>query len=99
MPRAESDEERVTEAACLRDTWGYLTTVSRVTWCAHLATLCRFDRKVQGMVKTRPLIPCERRLGKMEIREFQEVTFWARFGNRDYGRPYAHILVTLCRFD
>ena len=67
--------------------------------CAHLSTLRRFDNKVQGTVKTGQLIPCERRLRKMEILEFQEVTFEARFGNRDYGRPFKDILVTLGRFD
>ena len=35
----------------------------------------------------------------MEILEFQEVTFEARFGYRDYGRPYLIILVTLRGFD
>ena len=45
------------------------------------------------------LIPCERRLAKTEISENEEVTFRARFENRDYDRPYRHILVTLRRFD
>ena len=35
----------------------------------------------------------------MEILKYQEVTFEARFGNRDYGRPYGTFLVTLGRFD
>ena len=51
------------------------------------------------MVKYDPLIPCERRLGEMEIPEIQEVTSEARFGNRDYDRPYTTILVTLRGFD
>ena len=83
----------------LRTSWGYLTTTSRVTWCAHLATLSRFDNKVLGMVKTRPLIPWERRLAKTEISEIQEVNFGGRFGNRDYARPFGDILVTLRGFD
>ena len=64
-----------------------------------LVTLRRFDIKVGPMVKKRPLIPCERRLAKVEILENQEVTFGGRFGNRDYGRPYDTILVTLRGFD
>ena len=55
----------------------------RVTRRAHLATLRRFDTKVDLQVKKRPLIPWERRLREMEIQEFQEVTSGARFGNRD----------------
>ena len=51
------------------------------------------------MVKIRPLIPWERRLRKTEIPENQEVNSEGRFGNRDYERPYGHILVTLRRFD
>ena len=64
-----------------------------------LATLHHFDSKVHPRVKMGPLIPCERRLRKMEILEFQEVTFDTRFENRDYDRPHGHILVTLRRFD
>ena len=41
--------------------------------CAQLATLRHFDNKLPGEVKIGPLIPCERRLGEMEISEFQEV--------------------------
>ena len=67
--------------------------------CAYLVTLHRFDIKVRLRPKMGPLIPCERRLQEMEISEIQEVTFEARFGNRDYGRPYGHILVTLRGFD
>ena len=64
-----------------------------------LATLRRFDNKVRGMVNYSPLIPCERRLAEMDFPEFQEVTFWTHFGNRDYGRPHGTISVTLGRFD
>ena len=63
-----------------------------------LATLHHFDHNVRPMVKMASLIPCERRLAKMEIPEMQEVTFGARFGNREHGRPFRHILVTLRRF-
>ena len=79
--------------------WGYLATTSRARVGVHLATLRRFDHKVARQVKTGPLIPCERRLSKMEISEFQEVTFERRFGNRDYDRPYRHKMVTLRGFD
>ena len=51
------------------------------------------------MVKMALIIPCERRLGQMEISEIQEVTFRGRFGNREYDRPYYTFLVTLSRFD
>ena len=71
----------------------------RVTKRAHPATLRHFDHKVQLPVKYGPLIPCERRLAILEISEYQEVTFEARFGYRDYERPYGDISVTLCRFD
>ena len=64
-----------------------------------LSTLRHFDNKVQGMGDYDPLIPCERRLANMEISEFQELTFEARFGNRDKWRPFRHILVTLRGFD
>ena len=64
-----------------------------------LATLRHFDHKHRLKGQNGPLIPCERRLPDMEISEFQELTFGAHFGNRDYGRPYGDILVTLCRFD
>ena len=64
-----------------------------------LVTLRHFDNKLVGTVNYGPLIPCERRLSKTEIWEFQELTFEARFENRDYGRPFTHISVTLCRFD
>ena len=69
------------------------------TWCAHLATLRRFDSFHGQTVKKGPLIPCERRLWKLEISENQEVNYGGRFGNRDYGRPFRHILVTLRAFD
>ena len=84
-----------TEAACCVDPWGYLT-VPRVY---HLSTLRRFDTKLGSMGEIGPLIPCERRLAETEIQEFQEVTFRARFGNREYDRPYGRILVTLRRFN
>ena len=64
-----------------------------------LATLRHFDTFQPGTVGKGPLIPWERRLAKIEIWEFQEVNSEGRFGNRDYGRPYGHILVTLRRFD
>ena len=38
-------------------------------------------------------------MAKTEIWENQEVTFEARFGNRDYARPFSDILVTLPGFD
>ena len=60
--------------------WRPFRVMSR---CAHLSTLRHFDTKLVPGSKTGPLIPCERRLGKMEISEIQEVTFDARFGNRD----------------
>ena len=95
LHRAEHDEEWdhnvVTGVSC--DPFAY------VTWCAHLATLPRFDDKVLGMVNNGPLIPCERRLEKSEIQENQEVTSRGRFENRDYGRPFRCISVTLRRFD
>ena len=78
---------------------GVLTTTSRVRGGAHLVTLRHSDNKLGSRVKMDPLIPCERRLAEMEIQEFQEVTFEARFGNRDYERPYGDILVTLRGFD
>ena len=64
-----------------------------------LSTLRHFDTFVGPPVKKGPLIPCERRLTKMEISENQEVNSGPRFGNRDYGRPFGHFLVTLGRFD
>ena len=67
--------------------------------CVHLATLRHFDHFSCSGPKMGPLIPCERRLQKTEIQEIQEVTSEARFGIRDYGRPFGHILVTLCGFD
>ena len=69
------------------------------TSVSTLATLRRFDTKVSFRPQNDPLIPCERRLAKPEISEFQEVTFEARFGIRDYDRPFVEFLVTLCRFD
>ena len=78
---------------------GYLATLSRVSRCAHLATLRRFDSKRAPKAKIGPLIPCERRLRELEIPEYQEVTFGGRFENRDYGRPYGHFSVTLSPFD
>ena len=64
-----------------------------------LVTLRHFDNKLASRVKMALLIPCERRLAKTEIPVFQEVTFGRRFGNRDYGRPFRHILMTLRGFD
>ena len=66
---------------------------------AHLGDTSSFDTKVQGMVQNGPIIPCERRLRKTEISEFEEVNSETRFGNRDYERPYRHISVTLRGFD
>ena len=86
-------------AACCGDPWGYLTYTSRTTRGAHLATLHHFDNKHGSMVKYGPLIPCQRRLRKMEISEFQEVNSQARFGYRDYDRPFQDFKVTLRRFD
>ena len=63
------------------------------------ATLRHFDSKVMGWVKIGPIIPCERRLANTEFSESQEVTFGARFGYRDYGRPFSYFSVTLCCFD
>ena len=97
--RAESDEELTTEASLLAWSRGYLTTTSRATGGVHLATLRHFDHLVQYMVKNDPLIPCERRLPGMEIWENQELTFQARFGNRDYDRPFRQNSMTLGRFD
>ena len=72
----------------------------RVTSVVYIrATLRHFERKVRPWVKMASLIPCERRLAKMEISLFQELTFGARFGNRDYGRPFTHFSVTLRCFD
>ena len=45
-----------------------------------LSTLHHFDNKVDPRPKKGPLIPWERRLARMEIQEFQEVTFETRFG-------------------
>ena len=79
--------------------WGYLTTLSRDQGCAHSATLRHFDHNVTCMVKYDPLIPCERRLAKLEIPEIQEVTFETRFEYRDYDRPFHAFSMTLGRFD
>ena len=62
-----------------------------------LATLRHFDSKVHGSGQIGPLIPCERRLANTEFSEFQELTFEARFENRDYDRPFETFLVTLSR--
>ena len=85
--------------ACSRGPWGYLTTTSRTTRGVHLATLRHFDKKVRGMVEIGPLIPCERRLRILEFSEFQEPTSGARFGNRDYDRPFREKAVTISGFD
>ena len=72
----------------------------RVTLRVHIwATLRHFDIKHGRDALLGPLIPCERRLAKPEIWEFQEVISGARFENRDYGRPFRGFSVTLCRFD
>ena len=75
------DEELVTGASLSRVTsGGYLGDPFACTYgCAHLVTLRRFDSKHQPMGQNGPLIPCERRLAKMEIWEFQEVTSRGRF--------------------
>ena len=62
-------------------------------------TLRHFDTFYGLGPKMGPLIPCERRLAEIKISEFQEVTFGARFDNRDYDRPFHDISVTLSRFD
>ena len=71
----------------------------RVPVGVHLVTLRRFDSEVPLDGQNSPLIPCERRHAETEISEFQEVTFGPRFGNREYDRPYRHILATLHGFD
>ena len=63
------------------------------------STLRHFDNKHGREAYLGPLIPCERRLAKMEILENQEVTLRTRFEYRDYGRPFTNFLVTLGRFD
>ena len=68
--------------------WGYLALISRDISGVHLVTLRHFDHKVRPMVKIGPLIPTQRRLAEMEISEYQEVNFGARFGIRDYDRPF-----------
>ena len=73
-----SDEE-VRSGQLADADWGYLTVPCPTTSRAHLVTLRHFDTKVDPGLKTGPLIPCERRLAKTEIQEFQEVTFGARF--------------------
>ena len=81
-------------------TVGVSATPSRVTSAVyHLSTLRHFDNKVHDQAKTDPLIPCERRLRKTEISEFQEVTFESGFGYRDYDRPFTTFLVILSGFD
>ena len=37
----------------------------------YLVTLCRFDHNIGLRSKTGPFIPCERRLGELEILEIQ----------------------------
>ena len=94
------DEERSPRSSLSAgDRGGIWVTVSRVPGCAHLSTLRHFDSLPPSMVNYDPLIPCERRLEKSEILEFQEVISGGRFGNRDYGRPFQTFLVTLRRFD
>ena len=87
------------EAACCRDMWGYLRPFRGMLHVYIQATLRHFDHKVRPRVKIGPLIPCERRLALMEISEFQELTSWTRFVNRDYDRPFRVFSVTLRGFD
>ena len=93
------DEEDPQKRAGSRGSGGIWTTLSRDIGVYIRATLRHFEHKVRGKPKTGPLIPCERRLPRMEISVFQELTFRARFGYRDYGRPFEHFLVTLPCFD
>ena len=79
--------------------WGYLRPFRVLTMVCTLSTLRHSDTKLGSMGQNGPLIPCERRLAKTEFQENQEVTFGARFENRDYARPFGDILVTLRRFD
>ena len=55
------------QGSLLRMSWGYLTVHFACTRRAHSVTLRRSDNKVHGMVINGPLIPCERRLRKLEI--------------------------------
>ena len=71
----------------------------RVRGVYILATLRHFDINLGVAVKKGPLIPWQRRLAILEISEFQEVTFRARFENREYDRPFGHFLVTLRGFN
>ena len=79
--------------------WRPFRVTSVGTVVCTSATLHHFDTKVGPKVKIGPLIPWERRLARMEISVFQEVTYGPVFGNRDYGRPFRRKLVTLRRFD
>ena len=89
----------VTGAACCVTTWGYLATISRDIGGVHIGDTSSFDNKVCLTVKTGPLIPCERRLAKLEISENQEATFRAVLANRDYDRPFDTFWSTLRHFD
>ena len=82
-PRLGQMRSHVPGAACCGTWWGYLTVHFAVPGVHILATLRRFDSKLPTMGQNGPLIPWERRLTEMEIPENQEVTFAARFGNRD----------------
>ena len=78
--RAEHDEERCHKSSLLRDIVGVSCDhFAHETVVCTLSTLRHFDSLVPGMVNYGPLIPWERRLAKMEISEFQEVTFGPRF--------------------
>ena len=44
-------------------------------WVYIRSTLRPFDKKLARARQNGPLIPCERRLAKMEISEIQEATF------------------------
>ena len=51
----------------------------RVTECALLATLCRFDHEPWGDAYLGPFIPWERRLAYMGFLEIQGRDLWAGF--------------------
>ena len=86
-------------AACCGDIGGIATLSRHATHVCTWATLRHFDSKLTCMVNNGPLIPCERRLRKVEILENQEVTFGPGFGIRDYDRPFGHISLSLSGFD
>ena len=57
---------------------GYVT-VPVLRNVVHPVTLCRFDDKYGLKPKSGPFIPCERRLGIMEISEFKVMVLEAGF--------------------